>query len=116
MTGGETALPVMMGTGAPEHHPTQTPDPSTLGGLLPPATEHAYQAVEEESDGDTDSNTSEDSGLEQVMVTDLQSVPEAQRAEHVFWAYRSAKKVWRRFSNKSTRKVRRLNKRKRKRL
>ena len=64
-----------------------------------------------ESDADTDTNTSEDSGRETLDLNAIASLPDNQQTEQVYWAYRTAKKAWRRFSKKGTRKFRRYHKR-----
>eukprot|EP00974_Lingulodinium_polyedra_P046801 4485308-Lingulodinium_polyedra.AAC.1 len=49
-----------------------------------------------ESDVDIDTNTSEDSGRKPLDLPSVVSLPDAQQIEHIFWAYRTAKKAWRR--------------------
>eukprot|EP00974_Lingulodinium_polyedra_P125704 11195505-Lingulodinium_polyedra.AAC.1 len=49
-----------------------------------------------ESDADTDADDSEDSGREVVGVSAVASLPDVQQVERIYWAYGSAKRVWRR--------------------
>ena len=59
----------------------------------------------------TDSDTSSDSGNEAIPMDDVRSLTAPQAAEHIFMAYRFAKRKWRRFTGKRVRKVRRTFKR-----
>eukprot|EP00974_Lingulodinium_polyedra_P044398 4259418-Lingulodinium_polyedra.AAC.1 len=60
-----------------------------------------------ESDADTDTDTGEVSGREALDMSAVASMPDAQQIEQIYWAYRSAERVWRRTTRKGTRKFRR---------
>ena len=54
-----------------------------------------------------DSDTASSLGEGQYDYSDIQHLPEDQRASHLFWAYEHAKSRWRRYSgHKPTRRVR----------
>ena len=87
-------------------------------GILPDATELALMSEEglvwDESDAATSTDTSSDD-YDEALPDDpqLDRLPIEQAGEYIYWAYRTAKKKWRRFqSHKPTRKVRRFTKRK----
>ena len=56
---------------------------------------------------DTDSETSSDSGQEDVGGPDTTRMSEQEAASVIYMAYRRAKRVWRRFTGKPVRKFRR---------
>ena len=66
----------------------------------------AYPAYDQEDDG-TDSDTSSDDGYEDVGGPNTANVSEQEAAETIYMAYRRAKRVWRRYTDKPVRKFRR---------
>ena len=60
----------------------------------------------DEDDG-TDTDTSSDSGTENIAQPDVSSMSEAAATHAIYMAYRNAKRNWRRFSGKPVRKFRR---------
>ena len=71
----------------------------------------ASDGGDESCDSGTDTDTSSDSGNEEVDMTDLRDLSEEQAADQCFFRYRFAKRKWRRFTGKRVRKVRRKFKR-----
>ena len=67
-------------------------------------------------DGDaystTSTETDSDEYEEMHLPDEISDLPASQQGEAIYWAYHQAKKRWRRFSNKPTRKVRRFTRRK----
>ena len=83
-------------------------------GIFPGDTELALLSEEgliyDESDAATSTDTSSDD-YDDVLPDDphLARLPDGQVGEYIYWAYRTAKKKWRRFqSHKPTRKIRRF--------
>eukprot|EP00974_Lingulodinium_polyedra_P096670 9370867-Lingulodinium_polyedra.AAC.1 len=50
-----------------------------------------------------DTNAGEDSGRETLDLAAVVSLPGARQLQRVFWAYRTAKKAWRRATRKGAR-------------
>jgi len=77
-------------------------------------TQNAYPVNDYEMEEDeTDTDTSSDDGQEDVGGPDIRHLGEEEAAETLYWAYRGAKRVWRRFTGKPVRKFRRFFKRSR---
>ena len=68
-------------------------------------------ADEDDQDSWSSSATSSDDPNEQVGMPDLSQMGNDEAAEAVFYQYRNAKKVWRRFTGKPARRFRRAFKR-----
>ena len=60
---------------------------------------------------DTDTNTSSDSGHEEIDMSDLAGLGHQEASELVFLQYRKARRRWRRLAQKPVRKFRRYDKR-----
>ena len=75
-------------------------------------TSWAYPASswegDHEMDSGTDTDTSSDSGTEEIDDPALQHMSQTEAAEHVYLQYRRAKRKWRRFTNKPVRRFRRV--------
>ena len=68
--------------------------------------------IEDPSDGATSTDTSSDDYEEPIPHDPaLDAMTPQEAAEHIWWTHRMAKKRWRRFTSKTTRKVRRWTKR-----
>ena len=61
-----------------------------------------------EDDSGTETDTSSDSGHEEIDMSDLNGLNQSEASAHAFWQYRLHKRKWRRLSNKPTRKFRRI--------
>jgi hypothetical protein len=72
-------------------------------------TGEAEDPLQDLSDTDTDTESDD---YDEEDFSDVLALPESQQGESLYWAYRTAKRKWRRFSHKPTRKVRRFTKRK----
>ena len=79
----------------------------------PTADQHTFwQGVPElDEDSATDTDTSSDSGLEEVDMSDLRGMTDHEASELVYWQYRTAKKRWRRLTQRPVRRFRRFAKR-----
>ena len=79
--------------------------------LAEPSSDPTYDAYvargEEDTDGSTDSDTSSDSGQEELPMPDTTYLSQAEAAEQIYTQYRRAKRTWRRFTGKPVRKFRR---------
>ena len=103
----------------PEWAPSTGDSLDWARGWNSPSTsaQHTVQTYFGEEDGssDTSTDTSSDNYSEDLandeQVQGINRLPENQRPEATYWAYHKAKKIWRRFSKKPTRKVRRWAKR-----
>ena len=83
------------------------------GGFTTSSLENSYLGNTEDFldpgyETGTDSDTSSDSGHEEIDMTDLQGYDDGEASAHAYWQYRHAKRKWRRVTNKPTRKFRRL--------
>ena len=65
-------------------------------------------AWDSEMDSGTDTDTSSDSGNEDMDDGSFQHMSQSEVAEHVYMQYRRAKRRWRRFTNKPARRFRRV--------
>ena len=82
-------------------------------GITAETPEHAYLGNMDDPfnagyDTGTDSETSSDSGHEEMDMSDLHGMDDSAASEHCYWQYRQAKRRWRRLTNKPVRKFRRL--------
>ena len=59
----------------------------------------------------TDSDTSSDSGMEEISLFEGQNVPQDQLVNKIWWGMRTHKRAWRRITNKPVRRLRRFVKR-----
>ena len=64
-----------------------------------------------EDDSGTETDTSSDSGHEEIDMSDLNGLDHGEASAHAYWQYRLHKRKWRRLSSKPTRKFRRIHKR-----
>ena len=64
-----------------------------------------------DNDSGTETDTSSDSGNEEIDMSDLAGMDNAEASAHVYWQYRLHKRKWRRLHSKPTRKFRRIHKR-----
>ena len=83
-----------------------TPDEATGSG--------AYwqpQGTDMDDDSGTETDTSSDSGHEEIDMSDLNGLNQSEASAHAYWQYRLHKRKWRRLSSKPTRKFRRIHKR-----
>ena len=64
-----------------------------------------------EDDSGTETDTSSDSGHEEIDVSDLNGLNQSEASAHAYWQYRLHKRKWRRLSSKLTRKFGRIHKR-----
>jgi hypothetical protein len=62
-------------------------------------------------DDGADADTSSDSGNEELGDPSVANMTDAESSEQLFWAYRRAKRNWRRFTGKPVRRFRRILKR-----
>ena len=62
-------------------------------------------------DSGTETDTSSDSGHEEIDMSDLNGLDHSEASAHAYWQYRLHKRKWRRLSSKPTRKFRRIHKR-----
>ena len=67
-----------------------------------------HKATDMEEDSGTETDTSSDSGHEEIDMSDLNGLNQSEASAHAFWQYRLHKRKWRRLSNKPTRKFRRI--------
>jgi len=72
---------------------------------------YAAEYEEEESLGSTNTDTSSDSGEEDIQAPDVSHLSDADAAEQIYLRYRRAKRTWRRFTGRPVRKFRRHIKR-----
>ena len=70
-----------------------------------------WQGVPELDDSGTDTDTSSDSGQEELDMSDLRGMTDAEASEYIYWQYRTAKRRWRRVAQRPVRKFRRYAKR-----
>ena len=73
--------------------------------------QNVYLQHDEGYDTGTDTDTSSDCGDQGLQDPATQTMSMAEQAESLFWAYSKAKKAWRSFMRKPTRKVRRFTRR-----
>ena len=64
-----------------------------------------------EDDSGTETDTSSDSGHEEIDMSGLNGLNQSKASAHAYWQYRLHKRKWRRLSSKPTRKFRRIHKR-----
>ena len=69
---------------------------------------HKYLQRDEGYETGTDTDTPSDCGDQELQDPATQTMSMAEQAESLFWAYSKAKKAWRSFMRKPTRKVRRF--------
>ena len=69
-------------------------------------TQQQQQGEDELWDDSNGTLTSSDDGTEHIVVPDVSHMSEADAAEHIFYQYRNAKRVWRRFTGKPVRRFR----------
>ena len=69
------------------------------------------QSADVEDDSGTETDTSSDSGHEEIDMSDLNGLDHGEASAHAYWQYRLHKRKWRRLSSKPTRKFRRIHKR-----
>ena len=69
------------------------------------------QGTDMEDDSGTETDTSSDSGHEEIDTSDLNGLNQSEASAHAYWQYRLHKRKWRRLSSKPTRKFRRIHKR-----
>ena len=69
------------------------------------------QGADIEDDSGTETDTSSDSGHEEIDMSDLNGLDHGEASAHAYWQYRLHKRKWRRLSSKPTRKFRRIHKR-----
>ena len=82
------------------------------GGSVPEPTHSFWQSYPyEEPWPGTATDTSSDSGQEEIDMSDVLSMNDAEASEHVFLQYRRAKRRWRRMTQKPVRRFRRLDRR-----
>jgi hypothetical protein len=90
--------------------------PQTLFGTpghgYQPLSEQAYTTnaetgTDDDDDDGTDTDTSSDDWTEDIQLPEIAHMPEQEAAEHIYWMYRRAKRIWRRFTGKPVRRFRR---------
>ena len=64
-----------------------------------------------EDDSGAETDTSSDSGHEEVDMSDLNGLNQGEASANAYWQHRLRKRRWRRLSSKPTRKFRRIHKR-----
>ena len=69
------------------------------------------QGTDMDDDSGTETDTSSDSGHEEIDMSDLNGVNRSEASAHAYWQYRLHKRKWRRLSSKPTRKFKRIHKR-----
>ena len=87
--------------GAAAWSPPTAPDTAFLAGT---AGANAW-------DSGTDTDTSDDDGTETLDDQDLRGLEHLRAQEQAFWAYRTAKRRWRRYTGEPVRRARRFAKR-----
>jgi len=91
------------GTGTMLGPPEVPPDAPDDYFYLPDLPWSVHQDAFGMDDG-TDTDTSSDSGAEDLDMPDMTHLTEHEAAEQLYWTYRRAKRTWRRFTGKPVRK------------
>ncbi len=81
------------------------------GPMSEPHTTQAFPVVDNGDVTETDTDTSDEDEDDFVGAPDVSRMSEEQAHETLYWAYKRAKKQWRRFTGKPVRKFRRFIKR-----
>ena len=69
------------------------------------------QGTDMDDDSGTETDTSSDSGHEEIDMSDLNGLNQSEASAHAYWQYRLHKRKWRRLSSKPAREFRRILKR-----
>lgn len=94
----------------------EAPPQVSMGGnpwvdlIMTPNNIYWQSSSNQMSESGTDAGASSGNGQEEIDVSDVLGMSEAQATEHVFWQYRMASRRWRRISQKPVRRFRRLDK------
>ena len=105
----------MIGSHTPWHDPNAGSSQWSIADTMGPQTQQTYATQYDEADFETDgtdTDTSSDDG-EKIPIdfTSWIHMPAEEAGQEIYWMYKTAKKAWRRFSNKPVRKARRFAKR-----